>query len=525
MTNKVLVCEKIADAGIEALRERGLVVDVKLGLSRDQLIGIVGEYDALVVRGATNVDAELFDAGKNLRVVGRAGVTVHNIDINAATERGIIVCNAPTSNVVSAAEHTMALLLACSRHICAADKSMKEGKWLRNDFVGTELYQKTLAICGLGRVGRLVAERARGFGMDIVAYDPYCGAERAEQLGVRLYDSIDEILPIADFITIHMPKTPETQGMFGPEEFSKMKDGVILLNTACAGVFNVKSLSDFVAAGKVAAVGVDMWESEPVFDSPLHEFSQATLTPHLGASTTEALNRAGVQIAEYVYLGLSGSIVPTALNIVASVNDVADAGARYLPACQILGSMALQMNGELPGKLKLTAGGSLADKDLDVLTAGVMDGMLSYRGSKRVTPADAFSVARRHGVDVQTFSVPEADDYTSLISLNADGITVSATVAGDDQQPRIVELLGYRTQIDASGRTLIFEYVDGPGRMGIIGTVLGNAGISITTMQIAKKGFDDTALVYMNVEQDVPAQVLQELRAKINPKNLWYITL
>ncbi|MDD6651714.1 MAG: phosphoglycerate dehydrogenase [Eggerthellales bacterium] len=525
MSNKVLVSEKIADAGVEALRERGLAVDVRLGLSRDQLIDIIGEYDALVVRSATKVDAELLDAGKNLKVVGRAGVTVDNIDIAAATERGVIVCNAPTSNIVSAAEHTMALLLACARNIAAADKSMKAGEWRRNDFVGTELYQKTLAICGLGRVGRLVAERARAFGMDIVAYDPYCAADRAEQIGVRLYDSIDDILPIADFITVHMPKTPETQGMFGPEEFSKMKDGVILLNAACAGVYDIKSLSDFVAAGKIAAVGVDMWMSEPVSDSPLHEFDQATLTPHLGASTKEALNRAGVQIAEYVYLGLSGSLVPTALNIVASADDVVDTATSYIPACQILGSMALQMRGELPAKLKLTAAGTLADKDLDVLAAGVMDGMLSYRGNKRVTPADAFSVARRHGVDLQTFLVGESDEYSSKVSVNADGLTVSCTVSGDDQQPRIVELLGYRTQIDATGRTLIFEYVDGPGRMGIIGTVLGNAGVSINTMQIAKKAFSDMALVYMNVQQDVPAQVLQELRAKINPKNLWYIKL
>ncbi|MEI3230977.1 MAG: hydroxyacid dehydrogenase [Gordonibacter pamelaeae] len=263
MTKKVLVAERLADAGLAVLRDKGYEVDVKLKMPPEELIATIPAYDALIVRSATKVTREVIEAGKNLRIIGRAGVGVDNVDVEAATERGVIVCNAPTSNIVSAAEHTMALMLACARNVAQANASMHEGLWERTKFTGVELYEKTLAIFGLGRIGGLVAERARAFGMRLVGYDPYCSPERAEQLGVTLYDDVDAIVPLADFITVHLPKTKQTIGMFGPDQYARMKDGVILVNAARGGIYNVDSLADFLAAGKIGAVGLDVWENEP----------------------------------------------------------------------------------------------------------------------------------------------------------------------------------------------------------------------------------------------------------------------
>ena len=525
MAMKVLVAEKIAQEGIDILESKGYEVDVKLKLSRFELLRIIRDYDALVVRSRVTVDSELLEAGENLKVVGRAGVGVDNIDIDAATQHGIIVCNAPTSNIISAAEHTLALMLACARNIPVADRTMRLGKWERSRFTGVELNQKTLAIFGLGRVGRLVAERAHAFGMNVIAHDPFCSRDLAEATGVKLYENIDDVLAVADFITVHLPKTPQTIGMFGPEEFAKMKDGVIVVNAARGGIFNVKALSDFVAAGKVRAAAIDVWEEEPCLDSPLHEFDQAILTPHLGASTEEAQLRAGTQIAEYVALGLEGALVPTALNIAPKPPEMIDLVAPYIPAAQLMGSMMVQVNGRVAKRLRITAAGDFTDDDIDSLTAGYLEGMLSYRTNRHITPANVEETATRHGISLQTKHYPTALEFNSYVRLAADGNTVSCTLISPDDRPQIVELLGYRVDMDFTGRTLIFEYQDAPGRMGVIGTILGDAGISINTMKIAKKDDVDTALVYMNVDQDVPTGVLDELREKVNPENLWYIKL
>ena len=525
MAMKVLVTERIAQEGIDALAAKGYDVDVKLHLSRFELLRFIGGYDALIVRSGTAVDMELLEAAENLKVVGRAGVGVDNIDIDACTQHGVIVCNAPTSNIISAAELTLGLILGCARNIAQADASMKAGKWERSRFNGVELHQKTLAIFGLGRVGRLVAERAKAFGMRVVAHDPFCSRDLAESTGVKLYEDIDDVLPIADFITVHLPKTETTIGMFGPEEFAKMKDGVIVVNAARGGIFDVKALSDFVAAGKVRACAIDTWEDEPCVDSPLHEFGQATLTPHLGASTIEAQKRAGVQIAEYVALGLEGSLVPTALNIAPTPPESIDLVAPYIPACQLMGSMMVQVNGRVAKRLKITTAGDFGAGDLDSLTAAFLEGMLSYRTNKHVTPANAEELAMRHGISLAAKRYPTALEFNSYVRLEADGNTVSCTLISPDDRPQIVELLGYRVDMEFTGKTLIFEYEDAPGRMGVIGTILGNAGISINTMKIAKKEGVDTALVYMNVDQSVPTGVLDELRETVNPQNLWYINL
>ena len=526
MTKKVLVSEKLAEAGLAVLRDKGIEVDVKLKMTPEELLAAIPEYDGLIVRSATKVTREVIEAGGKLRIIGRAGVGVDNVDVEAATERGVIVCNAPTSNIVSAAEHTMALMLACARNIAPANASMHAGVWERAKFTGVELYEKTLAIFGLGRIGGLVAERARAFGMKLIGYDPYCSPERAEQLGVTLYDDVNAIVPLADFITVHLPKTKETIGMFGPEQYAAMKDGVILVNAARGGIFNVDSLADFLAAGKIGAVGLDVYETEPCRESPLHEFENAILTPHLGASTLEAQLRAGVQTAEYVAAGLEGSIVPTALNMAPVPPEVMDTVGPYVPACQMMGSMLSQIHGEVPQFLKLTAAGALANADLSILVAGMLKGLLSYQNTATVTPVNAEAVAKRHGIRIDTLSNADAAGYASTVSIVADGTEVACTLAGEAQAARLVSLLGYKMDIAPASQSLVFEYEDAPGRVGTIGTILGEAGINITTMQIGTKSEERCALAYMNVEGSVDEDVLAKLRAGLaSLKNLWGIQL
>ena len=406
MTKKVLVTERLAEAGLAVLRDKGCEVDVKLKMTPEELIETVPGYDALIVRSATKVTAEVVEAADRLRIIGRAGVGVDNVDVEAATEHGIIVCNAPTSNIVSAAEHAIGLMLACARKVPQANASMHEGVWERGKYTGVELYEKTLAIFGLGRIGGLVAERARAFGMKLIGYDPYCSPERAEQLGVTLYDDVDALVPLADFITVHLPKTKETIGMFGPDQYARMKDGVI------------------------------------------------------------------------------------------------------------------------PQFLKLTTAGALAHADASILVAGTLKGILSYQSTATVTPVNADAVAKRHGIKVETLSSPDAGGYASTVSVVADGTEVACTLAGEAQAARLVSLFGYQLDIAPAGQSLVFEYVDAPGRVGTIGTILGEAGINITTMQIATLPGEQCALVYMNVEGDVDDDVLSKLRAGLGDlKNLWYVKL
>ena len=521
----VLVVSELAAEGIELLEQSGCRVDVVPDLAAAELANIIAPYDALIVHSSTEVTRAVIDAAPRLKIIGRAGVSVDSVDIDAASDHGVIVCNAPTSNVVSAAELTMGLLLACARNLPQANASMHAGKWERLSFAGVELYEKTLAIFGLGRVGGLVAERARAFGMNLVGYDPYCSRERADQLGVTLYDTVEEILPLADFITVHLPKTKETIGMFGPRQYAIMKDGVVLVNVARGGIYDIDSLADFVAAEKIGAVAIDRFDAEPCATSPLHEFDNVILTPHLGSSTCEARVRAGVQIAEYVLAGLAGSVVPTALNGAPVPPEFLDVVGPYVPACQMMGRMLAQIIGDVPKSVKITTTGAMADADVDLLFAGALGGFLSNRQKRTVTSVNASAIASRYGIKVESASVRDSHEFASTVSILADGREVSATLSGGAQKPRIVSLLGYKMDMAPAKSSLIFEYADGPGRIGTIGTILGNAGVNITTMQIGTDEERHCALVYMNVEGEVDEAVMAELHAAIDLKNLWFISL
>ncbi len=525
MAKKVLVAEEVAREAIEALEGRGYEVDVKPDLAPEDLKAAIGPYDALIVRSATRVTSDLLDAAENLKIIGRAGVTVDNIDLEAAAEHDVIVCNAPASNIISAAEHTMALMLAAARRIPQANALVHDGKWQRHRFMGVELYDKTLAIFGLGRVGSAVAERAAAFGMNVVAYDPYCSEERASSLGVQLSDDMCEVIEQADFITVHLPRTSDTVGMFGRKEFARMKTGVVLVNSARAGIYDVEALADFVAAGKIAAAAIDVFEEEPCCSSPLHGVENVILTPHISAVTKEAQVRAGEQIAEYVWQGLEGSIVPTAINASPLPPDVMDAVGPYVPACQMAGRVIGQILGATPKALHLEAAGSIADADPAILLAGALDGIVSYKNIGTPSLKDTMERAERHGIRVESSAGQDARGFSSAVRVKADEAEIACTLYGLDKTARIINMMGYDIDISPAQQSLVFEYVDAPGRIGVIGTILGEAGINITTMQIGNKTAERCALVYVNVEGDVDDEVLAALRGAVDLKNIWHLRL
>lgn len=526
---RVLVCEKISVEGLNLLEDDGYDVDVKMDMPADELIATVPGYDALIVRSATRVTREVMEADPELKIIGRAGMGVDNIDIEAATEHGVIVCNAPTSNIVSAAEHTMALLLALVRKVPQANASMHEGRWQRGAFIGTELYDKTLAIFGLGRIGSLVAERAAGFRMNLVGYDPYCSPERAAHLGVKLYDSIEEILPIADIITVHLPKTRETIGMFGAKQYAAMKDGVFIVNSARGAIFDIDSLADFLAAGKIGGVAVDVWDEEPCTGSPIHEFDNVIMTPHIGASTYEAQRRAGTQIAEYVSLGLQGRMVPTALNVAPTPPEVMEAVGPYIPACQMAGSVIAQVAHEGISSLDVMVSGKLANYDVRVLATSALRAIFADSSDDPVNFVNADYIAEQRDIRVRVEQDIESGEYANMVRFVAKAgdqvIEVAVTISGPNSEPRIVSIFGYDLDLIPGKYVIVLAYEDKPGKIGKIGTVLGKHAINISTMELGAHHGGGKALVLMNVDRPVPERVRDEIDEAVECSAAWYLTL
>ncbi|MBI5232466.1 MAG: phosphoglycerate dehydrogenase [Coriobacteriales bacterium] len=525
---KVLVAEPIAPSGIEKLRET-FEVEVKTDLTPEQLVAEIPGYDALIVRSATKATREVIEAGTSLKIIGRAGVGVDNVDVDAATERGIVVCNAPTSNIVSAAEHTVALMMALARNIPQANESMHSCKWERSKFTGAELYEKTLAVFGLGRIGALVAERARSFGMNLIGFDPYISEERAAQMGVKLYESLDEILPLADFITVHLPKTKETIGMFGAAEFSKMKQGVRLVNTARGGIYQNEPLAEAIRYGKVAGAAIDVFEMEPCTDSPLMEFPNVILTPHLGASTAEAQDRAGEQIAEYVIAGLEGHMVPTAVNIAPVAPEVLEKVGPYIDLAEDLGCMVAQIVRGGIEELDVEFVGSLADVDTRIVRTAVLKGLLSVVGVESVNFVNADYYAEQRGIRVAEINRTETHDYVSQMIVRAQTpsgpVEVGATLVGKKNQPRLVSLYQHDIDMVPSRYMAFFTYEDRPGMIGKIGTLLGVSDINIASMQVGRKKVGGEALMGINVDTPVPRELLDKIVAEAGINNAWSVEL
>src|SRR5436309_1920990 len=442
MNPRVLVTEQLAPRGLEAMRDAGLDVDVQLGLSHEELLDAVRGAAALVVRSATGVTADVLEAGDGLVVVGRAGIGLDNVDVEAATRRGVMVVNAPQSNILSAAEHTLALLLAQARNVPQANADLKAGQWNRSKWEGVELHGKTLGIVGLGRVGVLVAQRAYSFGMRLVAYDPFVSAERARQLGVQLVPTVDELVATCDFVSIHATKTPETIGLINADVLAHAKPGMRLINAGRGGIVDEDALAAAIRSGRVGGAGIDTFAKEPTTESALFALDDVVVTPHLGASTVEAQDKAGETIAEMVVLALRGDFVPFAVNVAAS--EASESVRPFLPLAERVGRLFTGLAGGAPSELHIEYEGEIADYDCRVLTLSVLKGVLSPMVDEPVSFVNAPQIAEQRGIVFRETKSSDARDYVNLIVVRGDQNTnVAATLFGKQQVPRIVGIDGH----------------------------------------------------------------------------------
>ena len=516
MTARVLVTEQLATRGLDALRAAGFTVDEQLGLSPEQLIEAVRGAKALIIRSATQVDADVLAAGTDLVVVGRAGIGLDNVDVAEATKRGIMVVNAPQSNVISAAEHAIALLLAQARNIPQANADLKAGQWNRSRWEGVELYGKTLGILGLGRVGVLVAQRALAFGMQLVAFDPYVSPERARQLGVTLAPTLEEILAASDFLTIHLPKTAETIGIIDAEALKHAKPGMRLVNTARGGIVDESALADAVRDGRMAGAALDVFVAEPTTESPLFELPTVVVTPHLGASTAEAQDKAGVTIAEQVILGLNDEFVPFAVNLAAKE---ANATVQpYLPLAERLGGLFAALADGGLFALEVSYEGQIADYDCRLLTLGVLKGFLGPVVDEPVTFVNAPQIAESRGLVVRETTSSSAQDFLNLITLRGTvgdrPVHVAGTLGGHQQVPRIVGIDEHIVDLPPSRHMLVLHNDDRPGMIGTVGTILGEAGVNISDMDVGRGPGGNHALMIIAVDTRVGVGTIEALQSK-----------
>jgi D-3-phosphoglycerate dehydrogenase len=528
---KVLVKEKIGDSGVELLRQH---FDVDLGIDWEdgELEQRIGGYEGILIRSATKMTAELIGKADKLQVIGRAGVGVDNVDVEAATKRGIVVANAPQSNVVTAAEHTLALLLALARNVPQAHNSLVEGKWDRSKYSGVELYEKTLGVIGFGRIGQLVAQRARSFGMRVLAFDPFVSAERYREVGVDKAADPEEIYAEADFITIHLPKTPETEGFLGAEAFAKMRDGVRVLNVARGGLIDEAALKDSLDAGKVGGAALDVFPSEPMTESPLFGMPNVVVTPHLGASTAEATDRAGYQSAEQVVAALTGGVVSTAVNIPSIGAEDMQVLGPFLPMARQLGRLAMALaEGSSVERIEAAFLGRIAEFDTRLLTLAVIGGALQGRTEEQVNPVNAPAIAEERGIVVEEKKVSEAQDFNELIRVTViageERVAVAGTGIGPKQDPHLVEVQGRRLTIELEPHLAVFRYEDLPGMIGRVGTIFGEHGINISSAAVGHTTNGDSKLAAMVVTTDVavPTEVVNQIVASDGFVNGWSVDL
>jgi D-3-phosphoglycerate dehydrogenase len=516
----VLIAEELAPSVLAVLGDQVEIRHVD-GADRTALLPALADAAAVLVRSATRIDAEALAAAPNLKVVARAGVGLDNVDVGAATARGVMVVNAPTSNVISAAEHAVALLLAAARRIPAADASLRAGRWDRSRFTGIEVAGKTVGIVGLGRIGVLVAQRLAAFDVSLIAYDPYIQPGRAAHLGVRLV-ALDELLREADLITVHLPRTPETVGLIGAAELATTKRGVILVNAARGGLVDEAALADALRSGQVGAAGIDVYVTEPCTDSPLFALPTAVVTPHLGASTTEAQDKAGTAVAHSVRLALQGEFVPDAVNVQAG-GVVAEDVRPGLPLAEKLGRVFTAVAGGLAQSVTVDVRGHIAAFDVSVVPLAVLKGVFSDVVEEQVTYVNAPLFAAERGLEVDLTSDEESPDYRNLIRLRgamADGteVTVSGTLFGKNQVPKLTEVGGFDMDLDLSGYLLFFVYTDRPGVVGTVGAALGEAAINIAGAQVSRTTRGGEALMAVTVDSPVPAELLARIAARIGAR-------
>lgn len=512
----VLIAEELSPATVEAL---GPDFEIRHcdGADRAQLLPAIADVDAILIRSATKVDAEAIAAAGQLKVVARAGVGLDNVDVPAATKAGVMVVNAPTSNIVTAAELACGLLISTARHIPAANLALKNGEWKRSKYTGVELAEKTLGVVGLGRIGVLVAQRMSAFGMKIVAYDPYIQAARAAQMGVKLLP-LDELLEVADFITVHLPKTPETIGLIGDEALHKVKPTVRIVNAARGGIVDEEALAAALKEGRVAGAGLDVFVKEPCTDSPLFAFDNVVATPHLGASTDEAQEKAGIAVARSVRLALAGELVPDAVNVQGGV--IAEDVRPGLPLAEKLGRIFTALAGEVAVRLDVEVRGEITQHDVKVLELSALKGVFEDVVAETVSYVNAPLFAQERGLEVRLTTTSESPEYRNVITVRGtltDGRTVSVagTLTGPKRVQKIVGVNGFDVDVVLTDHMAFFRYDDRPGVVGTLGRLLGEAGINIAGMQVSRDDEAGDALVSLTVDSEIPQPLLGEIADEI----------
>ena len=519
MTPVVLVTEELAPAAIDVLAHDFEVRHVD-GTDREALLGGLADADAVIVRSATHLDSAAIAATTRLRVIARAGVGLDNVDVAAATGRGIMVVNAPTSNIISAAEQAVALLLAVARHTAAASTALKAGEWKRSRYTGVEIAGKTVGVVGLGRTGVLFAQRMAAFGTRLIAYDPYVQPARAAQLGIRLA-GLEELLRESDFISLHVTKTPETMGMIGARELAMVKPGVRIINAARGGLVDEQALADALAEGRVAGAGIDVYAKEPCTSSPLFGFDAVVATPHLGASTHEAQDKAGLSVARSVKLALQGQFVPDAVNVQAG-GVVAEEVRPLLPLAEKLGKVFTAVAGGVAASVTVEVRGEIVANDVSVLRLAATKGLFTSVVEEQVSYVNAPLIAADRGLEVDLATYPESTEHANLVTVRgalADGrsVTVSGTLwtGALRETLKLTEVDGFDLELDAEGILLFFRYADRPGVVGRVGTLLGRSGVNIAAMQVARRSVGGEALMTLTVDSAVPAELLSEAAAEI----------
>ncbi len=516
---RVLIAEKVGASGIDLLEDN---FDVELGFDwdREQIKQRLPEFDGILIRSATKLDAELLGAGTRLRVIGRAGVGVDNVDVPEASRRGIVVANAPLSNVVTAAEHTMALLLALARNVPQADASLKAGRWDRSKYSGVELYEKTLGVVGFGRIGQLVSERARGFGMRVIAYDPLVSAERYRELGVDRAESPDDVLAVADFLTLHLPRTAETAGWLNAGTLARCKDGVRVLNVARGPLVVDADLQAALDSGRVAGAALDVFQTEPITEHPLFGYANVIVTPHLGASTAEANDRAGFQAAEQIVAALTGGSVTTAVNIPAIPDEDIEALTPFVPLARALGMIAASLDEEAAIEaVRVEFLGGIATRDTRLLGLNVLMGVLDSQGAEELNEVNAPALAKQRGISTEDVREQEVRDYTDMIRVTvtsgSHSASVAGTVLGTLHRPHLLEAWGQRFQVQLEHHVTMFRYHDRPGMLGRVGTLLGANNVNIVSSIVGREsnGADHEPFAAMVVTTDmaVPAALVKEI--------------
>jgi D-3-phosphoglycerate dehydrogenase / 2-oxoglutarate reductase len=516
---RVLVSEAVGESGLDILNAAGLDVDLGVGWPREELEERIGDYDGILIRSATKLDAGLIARAAKLRVIARAGVGIDNIDVGAATKAGIIVANAPRSNIVTAAEHTMALLLALARNVPQAHGALVGGKWDRKSFTGTELMDKTLGILGFGRIGQLVAQRARAFGMRVVAYDPYVAAERYHNLGVEKTDSTDALYGQADFLTIHLPNTAETEGWLDAAAFAKMRDGVRILNVARGSLIVDADLQAALDSGKVAGAALDVFHREPITDHPLFHYPNVIVTPHLGASTSEATDRAGYQAAEQVVAALQGGSVTTAVNVPSIAPEDMEVLGPFQPLCNQLGRLAtsLALCGSID-RVEIECNGRIAERDTRPLGIAVLLGALQGRTEEPVNDVNAHAIAEERGIEVFESASTTARDFTDLVRVTVvcggARTTVAGTTIGNRNRPHLLQAWGQRFNLQLEPHVTLFRYRDVPGVIGCVGTIFGTHGVNIGSAAVGhspNNGEAQNAVMVLTTDAQVSQAIIDEI--------------